>query len=307
MPSVKDYYNVLGVGEKASAEEIKKAYRRLARKYHPDRNPDQPDAEAKFKEVQEAYDVLSDVQKRKEYDVIRKNPFGSFGDGFGSAGGRSYRAPHGTNIRFDMGGDLGDAGGSFSDIFSRFFGGEAPEDVFAKRRERRMRGQDVETVLNLTFDQALNGGKTEVTLPDGATIRLDVPKGVESGFKIRLKGRGAAGYGGERGDLYVTFQVEPHPLFRREGKDLFTKVEVNALEAILGASKSVRTPYGKQIKITIPKGSQPGERLRLREQGVETDTGRGDLFVEIEIKIPKNLTQSQEAALQRAAEEAGLL
>ncbi|MEX0747074.1 MAG: J domain-containing protein, partial [Rhodothermales bacterium] len=154
---------------------------------------------------------------------------------------------------------------------------------------------------------ALRGGKTEVTLPDGATIRLDVPKGVEPGLKIRLKGRGAEAAGGERGDLYVTFQVEPHPQFRREGNDLSTGVEVNPLEALLGTTKSVRTPYGKQIKITIPKGSQPGDRLRLREQGVETDSGRGDLFAEIEMKVPKDLTKEQEATLRRAAEETGLL
>ena len=302
MPSVKDYYQVLGVSEKATDEEIKKAYRKLAREHHPDKNPDAPEAEERFKEVQEAYDVLSDKQKRKEYDVLRKNPFGGFGDG----AGRGYRPPDGTNIRFDFGGE-GDAGTSFGDIFSRFFGGEAPEEVFAKKRGRRPRGRDLETMLNLSFDQALKGGKTEVTLPDGATIRLDVPKGVESGFKIRLKGRGAEGPAGERGDLYVTFQVEPNPQFRREGKDLYAAVEVNPLEAILGASKSVRTPYGKQIKITIPKGSQPGDRLRLREQGVETDAGRGDLFVEIEVKVPKHLTEEQEATLRRAAEETGLL
>jgi DnaJ-class molecular chaperone len=162
-------------------------------------------------------------------------------------------------------------------------------------------------MLNLSFDQAMKGGKTEVTLPDGATIRLDVPKGVETGFKIRLKGRGAEGPGGERGDLYVTFQVEAHPQYRREGMDLYTGVEVNPLEAILGTTKSVRTPYGKQIKITIPKGSQPGDRLRLREQGVETDSGRGDLIAEIEVKVPKHLTKEQEATLRRAAEEAGLI
>ncbi|MEX0747311.1 MAG: DnaJ domain-containing protein, partial [Rhodothermales bacterium] len=137
MTPVKDYYQLLGVSEKASDEEIKKAYRKLAREHHPDRNPDAPEAEERFKEIQQANDVLSDKQKRKEYDILRKNPFGGFGDG----AGRGYRTPDGTNIRFDVGGE-GDAGTSFGDIFSRFFGGEPPEEVFAKLRGRTTRGRD---------------------------------------------------------------------------------------------------------------------------------------------------------------------
>ena len=317
MPTVKDYYNILGVGEKASAADIKKAYRKLAREFHPDQNPDKAGAEEKFKEIQEAYSVLSDEQKRKEYDARRKNPFAGFGDGFGASGRRGeYRGPDGTNIRFETGGGSafgGDSpfgaagGGNFGDIFSRFFGGEAPEDPFGRRRESRARGRDIETSLNLSFDEALQGGKTEVTLPDGTRVRIDIPKGVASGYKIRLKDRGAEGPGGTRGDLYVTFNVQPDPQYRREGDDLYTTVRVNAFEAMLGVKRSVRTPYDKQIKITIPKGSQPGDRLRLKNQGVQTATATGDLYVEIAVDIPKDLTPEQEKALRTAAEDAGIL
>jgi len=317
MPAVNDYYEVLGVSEGANADEIKKAYRKLAREHHPDRNPDKPTAEAKFKEIQEAYSVLSDEKKRKEYDLSRKNPFAGFGDGYGTRGRQGeYRAPDGSYIRFDTSGGgspfgegtpFEETGGSFGDIFGRFFGGEAPADPFGPGRQRRTRGRDIQTTLNISFDEALKGGKREVALPDGTRVRIEIPKGVESGFKIRLKGRGAEGAGGQRGDLYVTFNVEPHSRYRRDGNDLYKKVKVNAFEAMFGVRRSVRTPYGKQIKITIPAGSQPGDRLRLRDQGVETETGRGDLYAEIEVEIPKDLPSEHADAIRQAAEEAGLL
>ncbi len=306
MPDVKDYYKVLGLSEDASDAEIKKAYRRLAREHHPDRNPDRPNAAEKFKEIQEAYSVLSDPQERKQYDARRKSPFGGFGDGFGQ-GGTYQRWGDGPHVRFETGGSPFEETGGFSDIFSRFFGGGSPPDAFTEQRSRRRRGPDLETTLNLTFKQALEGGKTEVRLPDGETVRIDIPKGVESGFKIRLRGRGGQEPGAQRGDLYVTFQVAPHPRFRREGKDLLTPVEINPFEAIFGTKRSVRTPYGKQIKVPIPKGTQPGERLRLRGLGVATEDGTGDLYVEVVVKIPSDLSAEQADLLKKAAEETGLL
>lgn len=332
MPAVKDYYDVLGVAEDASEKEIKKAYRKLAQRYHPDRNPDDPEAEDRFKDVQEAYGVLSDDEKRKEYDRARKNPFGSGGrpgaggpgrgsTGFESGQGqRYYRTSDGTYVRLDMDEDVGSAfgaggsagGGSFGDIFSQFFGGQRERSTGQQRRGGRSRGRsrrggrDVETTMDLTFQQALEGGKTTVTLPDGDTVRLKIPKGVRSGFKIRLRGRGQAGPTGERGDLYVTFDVKPHPRFRREGDDLYTTITVDAFDAMLGASKSLTTAYGKRIKLNIPAGTQPGKKLRLKGQGVETNKGTGDLFVEVDVKMPQNLSTEQERILDEAAKEAGL-
>jgi len=331
MPAVKDYYDVLGVAEGASSKEIKKAYRKLAQRYHPDRNPDDSEAEERFKDVQEAYGVLSDDEKRKEYDRARKNPFGGGGQqgpgGFGrqgfesGQGQRYYRTSDGTYVRLDMEDDMGGpgtgggsqfGGGSFGDIFSQFFGGGQGPGAGQQRRGGRSRGRnrrggrDVETTMDVTFRQALEGGKTTVTLPDGDTVRLKIPKGVRDGFKIRLRGRGQPGPSGERGDLYVTFNVKPHPRFRRDGDDLHTSLTVSAFEAILGTSKSLTTAYGKRIKLNIPAGTQPGKKLRLKGQGVETNKGTGDLFVEVDIKMPENLTADQQRILEEAAEEAGL-
>jgi len=332
MPAVKDYYDVLGVAEDASEKEIKKAYRKLAQRYHPDRNPDDPEAEDRFKDVQEAYGVLSDKDKRREYDQARKNPFGggrrgASGPGGGSQGFESgqgqryYRTSDGTYVRLDMDDDLGSTfgtgggaggGGSFGDLFSQFFGGQRGSSAGQQRQGGRSRrrsrrgGRDVETTMDLTFQQALEGGKTTVTLPDGDTVRLKIPKGVRSGFKIRLRGRGQAGPTGERGDLYVTFDVKPHPRFRRDGDDLYTTVTVDAFDAMLGASKSLTTAYGKRIKLNIPASTQPGKKLRLKGQGVETNKGTGDLFVEIDVKMPDNLTAEQQRILEEAAAEAGL-
>lgn len=314
MPQVKDYYKVLGVSEGALPDEIKKQYRKLARKYHPDRNPDTPGAEDRFKEVQEAYDTLSDPEKRKQYDRMRKNPFGQMGDEFStSTGQRYYRAPDGSYVRFDTGrgGPGADDlfGGGFSDIFSRFFGaGNAgpAEEPFVRARRPNGQNRDVKTDLRITFDQALQGGKTEVKLPEGEVVRLHIPKGVRSGFKIRLKGHGNFGPGGQRGDLLVTFQVDPHPDFRREGDDLYTTVTVNALEAMTGKTVSLTNAYGNTIKLNIPKGTQPGEKFRLKGQGVETEKGQGDLYVEVRIIIPK-LSPDQVKTIEKAAREAGLM
>lgn len=312
MPALKDHYKTLGVSESASAEEIKKAYRKLAREYHPDRNPDAPEAEERFKSIQEAYSVLGDEEKRREYDAMRRNPFA--GGGFDARnGGRYHRAPEGSYVRFDRGTPegFGDAfgGGGFSDLFSRFFGGaESAEDPFRTpgTSRRRTGGRDIRTSLRIPFEQALKGGKTDVGLPTGEKVRIDVPPGVESGFKIRLKGRGERGPSGERGDLYVTFDVEPDPRFTREGNDLHTFVEISAFEAMLGTRRSVSTAYGQNIRMDIPPGTQPGEKLRIRGKGVETAGHTGDLFVEIRVQIPKDLNEDQRAAIEKVARKYGL-
>lgn len=306
----KSYYDVLGVKENATAEEIKKVYRKLARDYHPDRNPDKPNAEERFKEIQEAYSVLSDEQKRAAYDRQRKNPFGGFGGFSTRNGGRFYRAPDGTYVRYDTdtpggafeGDDLfGDLGG-VGDFFSRIFGG----DSGAAGSAERARARDVETTVRLSFDEALRGGKTDVVLPDGETVRLKIPKGVRTGFKIRLRDRGRSGPGGRRGDLYVTFEVTPDARFRREGNDLYLTEAISALEAMLGTTRNITNAYGTQIKLSIPAGTQPGAKLRLKEQGIRTEKRVGDLYVEVDVQIPEHLTPRQRDILREAAEKAGL-
>lgn len=302
MAKTKDFYKTLGVSEKATAEEIKKAYRKLARESHPDRHPDDPKAEARFKEVQEANETLSDPAKRREYDAMRKNPFGA-GPGFRTdSGAEFYQRPDGTYVRFDQRGggrrsstvSEDDPLGGFGDIFGRVFSQSSGGGSRARV------GRDIEATVQLTFQQSLEGGKREVALPNGEKIRISIPKGVRNGFRIRLKGRGQQGLGG-RGDLFVAFIVESDPRFRREGNDLTLTETISVFEAMLGTQHSITTAYGKQIKLTIPAGTQPGEKLRLRNQGVQTDKETGDLYVIIDVKIPADLTEKQRTALEEVA------
>lgn len=304
MPTTPDYYAVLGVQPSAGADEIKKAYRKLARDFHPDRNPDNPQAEERFKEIQAAYDTLSDPEKRKVYDYRRRHPGGAGGyeDIFSQGGSRFRRDPDGTYVRFETSGSPFDFGGAepdggLGDFFSRMFGGET--------RTRGPAPRDAETELKLTFEQALQGGKTDVRIGD-ETIRLNIPKGVANGFKIRLKGKGVPGAGGQRGDLYVRFAVEPSPRYRREGDDLHVQETFSALEAMLGAERVLTTPYGNRVKVSLPPGTQPGEKLRLRGQGVERGEKKGDLYVDVNVSIPTRLTEQQREVLRKAAEEAGV-
>lgn len=318
MPQTKDLYDVLGVDEDASQEEIKKKYRELARKHHPDRNPDDPNAEEKFKEIQKAYSILSDEEQREQYDAQRR--FGGSG-GFGeTSGGRDPwgRPGGGPEIRFEQGNfdDTfgGRGGGGLGDIFENFFGGgtrtrgRGPFGRQQRQQQQRGRqgGQDVETTLRLSFRDALEGGRKKVELPSGESIRLKIPKGVRDGFKIRLQGRGQAGPMGQ-GDLYVTFEVGDHPRFDRKGDDIHLTETISMFDAVFGTEVRVPTPYGQHLKLTIPPGTQPGEKLRLKGQGVKTDDGHGDLYVEIDVDIPKNLSRKQRNILREAAKEANLL
>lgn len=308
MPQTKDYYDILGVSEDASSSEIKKAYRSLARKHHPDRNPDDGDAEERFKEIQEAYSVLSDDEKRRQYDQQRK-----FGGAFG---GNGFRSGGGPNVRFEQGNyeDMfgGRGRGGMGDIFESFFGGggrqrSRSQDPFQQqRRQQAARGQDIETTLRISFQESLNGGKRQVKLPGGEKIRLTVPQGVRDGYKVRLRGRGQQGPRGQAGDLYVTFRVGDHPRFRRRGDDVYLTESISAFDAMLGTTREIETPYGQTIKLNVPAGSQPGEKLRLKKQGVKTDDGQGDLYVELDVQIPENLTEAQRQTLRAAAKEAGL-
>ncbi len=276
-----DYYDTLGIDPHAPAEAIKQAYRRLALAYHPDRNAGDATAEERFKAVQSAYEVLVDATRRAAYDRSRSGSFGS-----GSLFDRPLAARPPV------------PGGAHADVFSFFFNDEA---------HTQSRGADVEAQLQLTFDQALRGGTTDFPLSTGDTLRLVVPRGVRTGVKIRVSGRGRHAPGGAPGDLFVTLRVDASPRFRREGDHLHIVETVSAIEAILGTARSITNAYGQTIRVTIPAGTQPGERLRLRGQGVATDKRTGDLFVEVNVMVPRELTDAQRATLEAAAQAAGLL
>lgn len=331
MPTTQDYYDVLGVDRDASQKEIKKAYRKLAQQYHPDRNPDDSDAEERFKEVQEAYDVLGDEEKRKQYDRGGRNPFGGRGSAGGSnpfGGGRNPFG-EGTRVRFEQRGRGDDpfsemfggaggpgGGGGLGDILGQFFGGGGAAGAGRRQRQRgrggrqrrqqRQGARDTETTLRLSFEQALEGGPTQVRLPGGETARIKIPKGARPGMKIRLRGRGKKDAAGRQGDLYVTFRVADHPRFERRGDDLHLTAEVGVFEALLGTERQIENAYGKKIRLRIPPGTQPGASFRLEGQGVETEKTTGDLYVEIDVRIPEDLTDEQRETLEAAAEEAGL-
>ena len=186
------------------------------------------------------------------------------------------------------------------DPFSLLGGGASPPNA-------RVGRADVEAQVRLTFDQALRGGTTEVRVPGGDAVRLGVPVGVRSGLTVRVRGWGRTTATGERGDLYVTFRVDPSPQFRREGENLHIVETISAIEAIVGTVRSITNAYGQTIKVHIPPGTQPGERLRLRGQGIATKRRTGDLFVEVQVTVPRSLTDAQRGALEQAARDAGLL
>lgn len=286
MAEATDYYRTLEVDERASGDAIKLAYRRLALAHHPDRNPGDTRAEEAFKQVREAYEVLSDDLRRRAYDRARRNPFAQTHPG-GTAFDGLVRPP-------------GGAPAPGLDPLLSFFYHDEPARADA-------RSLDVEAQVQLTFDQALRGGKTEVSLPDGEPLRLSIPRGIRSGVRMRVKGRGRRSAHGADGDLLVTFRVEPSTRFRREGDHLHIAETVSAIEAILGTTRQITNAYGQTVKVFIPPGTQPGERLRLRGQGVVTDKLAGDLFVEVQVTVPRQLTDAQRAELEAAALRAGIL
>ncbi len=320
MPAVTDYYAVLGVAPDASQKEIKSAYRAKARELHPDTNSD-PGAEDQFKAVQQAYDAVGDPKKRAAYDRARQNPMGA-GNPFGgfdsapgaSGGGRFYRTPDGTYVRVDAtgagpasDGDFRFGGDGLGDLFERYFGGAAGMPGGAGGGYGAPRGgRDVEATVRLSFEEALTGGPREMTVPTtGETVRVTVPTGVRNGLKIKLGGRGEAGPSGERGDLFLTFQVTPDARFRRDGDDLVATETITAVEAMLGTTLSVRTAYGQTVRVTVKPGTAPGTRLRVRGQGVRTDKGTGDLTVEVDVTVPE-LSDEARDGLRAWAEAHGL-
>jgi DnaJ-class molecular chaperone len=296
-----DYYATLGVSRTASSEEIQKAYRKMARKYHPDMNPDDATAKKKFQEVQAAYDVLSDPDKRKRYDQ-----FGSDYESVGAGGGpRNWRYTTTTGPQtfpFDMeelfgGGRPDTEGGSFADLFKQFSRGRG-----GRREPRASRGADLKHELTVPFATSVLGGEAALTLRRASgeveTIRVKIPAGIEDGKKIRLRGQGEPGIGeAPAGDILLTVHVSSHPHFRRSGNRLDVRVPVTLAEAALGAKIDVPTPQGT-ITLTVPPNTSSGKRLRIKGHGVRpANEPAGDLFAEIQIVLPDSLTADERQQL----------
>jgi curved DNA-binding protein len=319
---MKDYYKTLGVDKNTTPEDIKKAYRKLALKYHPDRNKGDKEAEEKFKEINEAYAVLSDPEKRRQYDM------------FGAEGFRQRYSQEDIFRGFDIGDILKDFGFGTSDIFSVLFGGGGGKrrgvryttftgpfgqhtsgtggphyaDYFARGGAAPSQGRDMVSDLTITLEEAAAGTEKLISLRrDGKMekISVKIPSGIDTGKKLRVAGKGERGAGGgPPGDLYVRLQVQKHPLFRREGDDISIDREIHFSEAALGTSIEVPTLNGIK-KVKIPPGTSGNTKLRLKGEGIPhlKGKGKGDAYVRIFIKTPKKLNTKQKALVEDLAKE----
>lgn len=299
-----DFYKTLGLKDSATADEIRKAFRALAKKYHPDRNKGRKEAEERFKEISGAYDTLSDPKKKSEYDLMRQ--YGAFDpSGHRPFGPGTYRhtGPDGASYEFHTSGSGGFA--NFQDLFSEFFGGKSgmsESDPFGSRHREGSTGADIHSEITITFMEAIKGVTRLLALSDGKRLRVRIPAGIENGGKIRLAGQGQPGlFGGESGDLIITVHVLPDQQFSRKGNDIYTSVTVPFTDAILGTKVNVKT-LTKTVSLTIPPGTQPGAKLRLKGQGLAVGNEQGDLFVEIKVEIPKELTLEQKKFLEKWGE-----
>ncbi len=374
MAKGKDFYAVLGVSSSATQDEIKKAYRKLAKQYHPDANASDPKAAERFKEISEANNVLGDQAKRKQYDEMSR--LGAFDFGGFSGGGRP-RPPGGgygtQNINFQEF-DIGGLGG-LGDLFSSMFGGGGGKTGAGAKPPGPQRGQSVETNLDIPFRTAARGGKVPIELEvneecsschgngaaPGASIRIcpecsgrgvvsfgqggfavnrpcpvclgrgqvpsqkcptcsgtgevrarkkiivNVPEGVDTGSKIRLKGQGGKGASnGPPGDLIINFTVKPDKFYRRDGLDVIATVPLNIAQATLGSKINVNTLDGKKVALKIPPSTASGKRFRVRGQGIKKGGKAGDLIVEVEISVPDTLTPEQEKMMKEFAEAGGM-
>lgn len=302
-----DYYEVLGVNRSASQDDIQKAFRKLARKYHPDVNKS-PEAEDKFKQLNEAYEVLKDPDKRKKYDQLGAN----------WKAGQEFTPPPGwENVQFHFqGGDFGDAGG-FSDFFRTFFGGAGGFGGFGDgmRGAAGQRtaggwarpGEDHEAEVEVSLEEAFHGGTKKIQLEEAGQRRsydVTIPKGVGEGSRIRLPGQGGRGIGGgSAGDLYLRVRLRPHPRFRVQGHDLTTTVTIAPWEAALGAEVNVPLIDGN-VTMKIPPGTQGGQIMRLRGKGLPKRGGEsGDVRVTVQIAVPKQLTERERELFDTLAKE----
>ncbi|WP_415274105.1 DnaJ C-terminal domain-containing protein [Aquiluna sp. Uisw_065] len=270
----KDFYKILGVTKGVSDADLKKAYRKLAKANHPDLHPGNQAAESRFKDVSEAYDVLSDVTERKEYDAVRAM---------------------GGGARFQAGG-RGGQGGGFEDVFSNFFGGGG--GGFGGGGFAPQRGQDLTTSSSVDFIDSIHGTNIKLTV-SGKPVTLKVPAGIQDGQKLKLKGKGQPSpNGGQAGDLVVTIKVRPHPVFTRDGDNVRVVVPVTFAEAVLGAIISVPVLGGEPVKLKVAPGTPNGRTLRVKGKGVQHESHQGDLLASVDILVPNRISKKAEEALR---------
>jgi len=303
----KDYYKILGVDKKATQADIKKAYRKLAMKYHPDKNQGNPKAEEKFKEISEANEVLGTPENRKKYDQLGANwkhyekngAYANQGYGHGQYGGHYQGGGEGMNMDDIFG------GGGFSDFFKTFFGGGFGGGNSQARTKRNLKGTDYSTKLTLTLLEAFQGTERLIDIK-GNTIKVKVGKGIQDGQRLRVKGKGGtATSGGRSGDLYIQIIILPDPRFKRKENDLFTTVETDLYTAVLGGKQTVESLKGP-VNIKIPPGTQNGKTFRLKNMGMPDYTHAvvsGDLFVKVNIRIPQKLKPEEKALFEKLRKE----
>ena len=281
-----DLYSVLGVPKTASAGDITKAYRKLAKKLHPDLNPGDKAAEEKFKKITAAYDILGDAEKRGRYDRGEIDASGQerpqqhyYREYAGGQDGARYRSTAGFE-------DIG----AFNDLFGDLFGERGGMREGGRGGARfSMRGPDAQYRLEVDLLDAVNGTKTRITLPDGGTLAVAIPTGVTDGQVLRLKGKGGPGIGeGESGDALIEISVRPHPVFKREGDDIIVEVPITFDEAVLGGKVEVPT-IGGRVFATVPPGSNTGRTLRLKGRGIKTKSGTGDQLVKLSVVLPERI------------------
>ncbi len=295
----KDYYKILGVAKSASQADIKKAYRALAKKYHPDKTKGDKAAEEQFKDISEAYEVLGDEEKRKQYDQLGANwrQFQQDGGGFG---GGQYRRQPGGGFSGEFGGDV--FGSDFSEFFQQFFGGGGGFGGGQRTgRSRTQKGQDYQVEMEITLQEAYHGTSRLLNV-NNQQLRITTKPGVAHGQTLRIKGKGGPAVGGgESGDLFINVLVQPHPDFERKGDDLYTTLPLDIYTAILGGETHVKTLTG-QLKLKIPAGTQNDKVLRLRGKGMPhygKPDQHGDLYVKISIKLPTHLTDEETELMKR--------
>lgn len=298
----KDYYKILGVEKTATKEEISKAFRKLAVKYHPDKNPNNKAAEEKFKEITEANEVLSDPEKRKKYDTLGANwnQYQSTGRGFEDFFSQFGGASRGGGTTYEFSGDFSDLfggmGGGFSDFFESFFGGrgrQARSGFGSQGFQGQSAGVDVEADLNITLEEAFNGSERQISI-DGKRLKIKINPGTTDGQKLRLKGLGRSSIqGGTKGDLFLNIHILQHPFYEIKEGELFYNLDLDLYTAVLGGKEEIKTLHGKKISINIPEGTESEKILRLKKLGLHKESERGDLFIKIHVTIPKNLSEKE--------------